>query len=595
MMGCDNGKKEAHCIAYDSGLFLLDSSVFVVGAVDFPYYGIPRSYWERTIGHVKEMGANTVMLRLPWMLHEPKEGSFNFEEENDVRLLCDIAADNGLLVWLHVGPFIDKRMDFGGMPWWLLKDKDIRVRTLQQSFMDRVGRYFRALAVELSGMQLGSGGPIAFVNIEEPYYLNGNVKGYFAALYDSLRVAGFDNSLFTLSVSKENLLKIPSGVLPALVADERENAMRSFSGVKKVNHDFPVICNDINNTTKDASGVAMDVYDYNRRYMRAFEVFEANGSLLLRNVADAAFYGHQAGAAVVDGKFLPYAALIGEGAVLSRAGYRGDEARRLSELLKRNVTQMSDMETKPQSNRLMMLPAVSAEGFSSLFATMPKPIESAVPLTFEECGFGYGAVCYSAYIPCDCEDAFLSIDGLHDYARVYIDETYLCSFSRNDSVASFRMPALKSGARLSILVDAAGRLPHIKDCKGITGGVTLSNVSGEKIVLDKWYNYSFPSQYDRVASLSYTDDIRLNEPGCFRFLFDVSECHDSYLYMGAWGRGEVWVNGHSLGCYYGNSSVQSLYMPGCWLKKGSNEIIVLDWVGTDNPVIEAYRSEVIYM
>lgn len=87
MMGCDNGKKEAHCIAYDSGLFLLDSSVFVVGAVDFPYYGIPRSYWERTIGHLKEMGANTVMLRLPWMLHEPKEGSFNFEEENDVRLL----------------------------------------------------------------------------------------------------------------------------------------------------------------------------------------------------------------------------------------------------------------------------------------------------------------------------------------------------------------------------------------------------------------------------------------------------------------------------------------------------------------------------
>lgn len=126
-------------------------------------------------------------------------------------------------------------------------------------------------------------------------------------------------------------------------------------------------------------------------------------------------------------------------------------------------------------------------------------------------------------------------------------------------------------------------------------GVTLSNVSGEKILLDKWHNYSFPSQYDRVASLSYTDDIRLNEPGCFRFLFDVSECHDSYLYMGAWGCGEVWVHGHSLGRYYGNSSVQSLYMPGCWIKKGSNEIIVLDWVATDNPVIEAYRSEVIYM
>ena len=41
----------------------------------------------------------------------------------------------------------------------------------------------------------------------------------------------------------------------------------------------------------------------------------------------------------------------------------------------------------------------------------------------------------------------------------------------------------------------------------------------------------------------------------------------------------VWVNGYNLGRFWKIGPQQTLYMPGCWLKKGTNEIIVLDLEG----------------
>jgi beta-galactosidase len=46
--------------------------------------------------------------------------------------------------------------------------------------------------------------------------------------------------------------------------------------------------------------------------------------------------------------------------------------------------------------------------------------------------------------------------------------------------------------------------------------------------------------------------------------------------MSTWGKGMVWVNGFNIGRFWKIGPQQTLFMPGCWLKKGSNEIIVLD-------------------
>ena len=55
--------------------------------------------------------------------------------------------------------------------------------------------------------------------------------------------------------------------------------------------------------------------------------------------------------------------------------------------------------------------------------------------------------------------------------------------------------------------------------------------------------------------------------------------------METWGKGQVYVNGHALGRFWSIGPQQTLYCPGCWLKKGSNEIVVLDVVGPKNPTV----------
>jgi beta-galactosidase len=67
----------------------------------------------------------------------------------------------------------------------------------------------------------------------------------------------------------------------------------------------------------------------------------------------------------------------------------------------------------------------------------------------------------------------------------------------------------------------------------------------------------------------------------------VKKIGDTYLDMSSWGKGLVWFNGHCLGRFWEVGPQQTLYLPGCWLKKGKNEIVVLDIVG---PTAEAAPS-----
>jgi beta-galactosidase len=58
--------------------------------------------------------------------------------------------------------------------------------------------------------------------------------------------------------------------------------------------------------------------------------------------------------------------------------------------------------------------------------------------------------------------------------------------------------------------------------------------------------------------------------------FSLEAVGDTYLDMRAWGKGCVWVNGHNLGRYWAIGPQQTVYVPVEWLKKGRNEIAVLE-------------------
>ena len=60
------------------------------------YFRIPQSQWEDSLYNLKALGANTVETYIPWNIHEPEEGVFNFETKESVLPHKTVAQLSGL-------------------------------------------------------------------------------------------------------------------------------------------------------------------------------------------------------------------------------------------------------------------------------------------------------------------------------------------------------------------------------------------------------------------------------------------------------------------------------------------------------------------
>jgi beta-galactosidase len=63
--------------------------------------------------------------------------------------------------------------------------------------------------------------------------------------------------------------------------------------------------------------------------------------------------------------------------------------------------------------------------------------------------------------------------------------------------------------------------------------------------------------------------------------------------MRRWRIGAVWVNGHNLGRFWAIGPQQTLYCPGCWLKRGTNQIIVMDLEAEGRQTIEGLADPIL--
>lgn len=590
--GCDNRKEERHTFYYDEGMLALDSMHFTVGSVELSYARIPRGYWGHRMQQARALGANTIMVRVPWMLHEEQEGVFDFEGEKDIREFCELAQENGLYVWLHVGPFVDADMDFGGMPWWLLKDEKMPVRSHHKKFMDKVGRYYRALSEEIAEMQIAKGGPIIMINIEEPSDNQRTQKQYIAALADTLRAVGFDDMLFTASIKKNMILSVPDGMLATIVIDEEQNSLNHFSGIRKKDPEAPMLCGGIEFSCEHSWGGKHKLYNYNKRYMRMFEVLKGNGSVNIGFAIGGTSFGHLAGATYDDTLFIPYATSYNNGAIIAEGGVIGKEAERFAELYHNNVTQMGPRVYSPEYAPLIMPKNVKFSEHSPLNCNYGSPLYSEHPLTLEKSNVGYGAVLYEVKLNNVPQGARLRLQGVHDNAQIMLGGRLIAKVERTDTKKDILLPKVTAGDTLHILVDAYGRIADRKDYKGLIGKVMLVDEAGSEIELTGWNNYPLPSCYP--ADKTIFSALQPNSAGgYYRATIKCDENGDFYVYTGLWGRGEAWINGHSLGRYSAEGPQKTLYVPGCWLNKnGNNELIILDWIGIQSADVECLKSPI---
>ena len=140
--------------------FLLDGKPFVVKAAELHYTRIPQAYWDHRIEMCKALGMNTICIYIFWNIHEQEEGKFDFTGQNDIAAFCRAAQKHGMYVIVRPGPYVCAEWEMGGLPWWLLKKKDVALRTLDPYYMERVGIFMKEVGKQLAPLQVNKGGNI---------------------------------------------------------------------------------------------------------------------------------------------------------------------------------------------------------------------------------------------------------------------------------------------------------------------------------------------------------------------------------------------------------------------------------------------------
>ena len=202
--------KSAHSFTVGKNTFLLDGKPFVVKAAEVHYPRIPRPYWEHRIQMCKALGMNTLCIYAFWNIHEQREGVFNFTGNNDVAEFCRLAQKHGMYVIVRPGPYACAEWEMGGLPWWLLKKKDIRLREPDLYFMSCAARFEQRLAEQLSPLAIQQGGPIIMVQVENEYGSYGEDKQYMASMRDIIRKAWGD----VANTVMQGMIHLPSTIAP---------------------------------------------------------------------------------------------------------------------------------------------------------------------------------------------------------------------------------------------------------------------------------------------------------------------------------------------------------------------------------------------
>ncbi|XP_033064042.1 beta-galactosidase-1-like protein 3 isoform X8 [Trachypithecus francoisi] len=196
--------------------FTLEGHKFLIFGGSIHYFRVPREYWRDRLLKLKACGFNTVTTYVPWNLHEPERGKFDFSGNLDLEAFVLMAAEIGLWVILRPGPYICSEMDLGGLPSWLLRDPRLLLRTTNKGFTEAVEKYFDHLIPRVIPLQYRQGGPVIAVQVENEYGSFNKDKTYMPYLHKALLRRGIVELLLTSDGEKNVLSGHTKGVLAAI-------------------------------------------------------------------------------------------------------------------------------------------------------------------------------------------------------------------------------------------------------------------------------------------------------------------------------------------------------------------------------------------
>ena len=552
--------------------FLLDGKPFRIMAGEIHYQRIPREYWADRLIKVKAAGLNTVGTYVFWNALEPEPGQWDFSGGNDLAAFIRTAQRIGLWVIVRPGPYACAEWDFGGLPAWLLRTPDIKVRCSDPRYLAACESYILKLGEVLRDLQVRRGGPVLMVQVENEYGSYGNDRDYMFALKGFWEKAGIEVPLYTADGATPYMLE--AGSLPgaAIGLDPGTNE-KQFAEAARLERGVPVFCSELypgwlTHWGEEWARVKTEEILPDLRWLldngKSFSFYMFHGGTN---------FGFMAGANFSD-KYQPDVTSYDYDAPLDEAGRPTPKYFAIRDLLARFQPKGAKLPDLPEPLPSISIPGIDFDECTSLFDNLPPAVRSPQPGPMESYGQNHGFILYRTKL-LGHRGGQLVVTDLHDYGSVYVDGRPIGTIDRTKNESGLDIPKGEpANETIDILVEAMGRInygPRLLDRKGITDRVTLNNMT-----LMDWRVYPLPMDEDYLARLKFVRSPAERPANFFHGTFDLARVGDTYLDMSGWTKGVVWVNGRNLGRYWKIGPQKRLFCPAPFLRQGTNEIVVFD-------------------
>lgn len=575
----------------NSSKFMLGGKPFRILGGSIHYFRVPRAYWEDRLLKMKACGINTLTTYVPWNLHEPERGVLNFEDELDLEAYLQLAASLGLWVILRPGPYICAEWDFGGLPSWLLRDPNMKVRTTYPGFTDAVNPYFDQLIQKVVPYQYSKGGPIIAVQVENEYGNHAKDIEYMPFIKEALLSRGITELLMTSDNSRGLNKGGVKGVLKTLNFQRLDP--NNVKYLDEIQPNKPKMVMEFWSGWFDIWGDLHHVFPAEDMVAVVTEILKMDISINLYMFHGGTNFGFMNGA-LNDGLPFPKPMVTSYDydAPLSEAGDYTTKYRLLRDVFSHYHTE--DLPKTPSLyERHAHQPALIHQHLSlwdSLQFT-DKPYKSERPINMENLpvnsnnGQSYGYTLYETTI--HSGGTLQSHNNIRDRALVFVDKQLIGVLDYE--MMELILPDGKEKRTLSFLVENFGRVnfgPTLDDQrKGIVGDIELN-----KKPLQHFLIYSLemkPAFINRLQATGHWVSIRQRPsyPGFFQTkLYIKTQPKDTFVKLPGWGKGVIFVNGRNLGRYHSAGPQQTLYLPAPWLKRGENQLMVFEEKEADGKI-----------
>lgn len=576
---------EKHTFAIEQGQFIYDGKPMPIYSGEMHYARVPAAYWRHRMRMMKAMGLNAVATYVFWNYHEVSPGKWDWKtDEHNLRLYIQTAQEEGLKVILRPGPYCCAEWEFGGYPWWLQQEKGMVIRAYNQPFLDACRKYINQLADQVRDLQVTHGGPIIMVQAENEFgsYVSqrpdiplAEHKRYSAAIRQALIDAGFDIPMFTSDGSWLFEGGAIEGALPTANGENNIDVLKKTvdkyhggQGPYMVAEFYPGWLDHWNEPFVRVS--AESIAERTKAYLEGgvnFNFYMVHGGTNFAFWSGANYNN--------DTNIQPDLTSYDYDAPISEAGWATDKYMKVRDVMKQHVAY--ELPDVPERIPVIQTPEVFFDKSVDVISVLEqqKPVSAEEPMTFEDLGQGYGYVLYRRHFNQPIS-GMMRVPGIADFATVYVNGKKVGELNRVIDKDSLLVD-IPFNSTLDILVENLGRINYgariLDNHKGITRPITI----GDSQISGSWNMYGLPlSEMPDVASMP--EGYHAGRPVYYSGSFTLDKVGDTFLDMEKWGKGIVFVNGHNLGRYWRVGPQQTLYVPGCWLRKGRNEVVVFEQI-----------------